>query len=337
MDPLPAGLRTRIAPTPSGLLHSGNGASFLLTARLARLAGGTLLLRIDDLDAERVREPYLADIFDTLHWLGITWQEGPATVEEHRARYSQELRLPRYRSLLDVLREQGSLYACTCSRSTIATCACRDAGHAFEGPDRSWRLRLPPQCPIEVPSWPGPPIVLDLVAALPDPVVRQRNGRPAYQIASLADDVDRGITFIVRGMDLLPSTACQLHLAKLLGLPVFQAVTFVHHPLLVDAKGEKLSKSHGATSLRAQREQGGSAAVVKAQADDLLARLLGGGILAGRDRSLCPVTFWIKSSFSHIWRYHRTSTDHAPPSRPFRFLVPPSRASPREHSTGPFP
>ena len=104
----------------------------------------------------------------------------------------------------------------------------------------------------------------------PDPVVRLRNGRPAYQIASLSDDVDFGIDLIVRGADLLPSTLIQLHLARVLDLKAFAEVRFLHHPLITDTRGGKLSKSHGAGSLKAMREAGGEPQIVHALADRLL-------------------------------------------------------------------
>jgi glutamyl-tRNA synthetase len=104
----------------------------------------------------------------------------------------------------------------------------------------------------------------------PDPVVRQRNGRPAYQIASLSDDVDFHVDLIVRGSDLLPSTLVQLHLASLLDLSTFMEARFLHHPLLLDDRGGKLSKSHGAGSLNALREAGDDPRKVHALADQLL-------------------------------------------------------------------
>ncbi len=111
-----------------------------------------------------------------------------------------------------------------------------------------------------------------------DPVLRQRNGRPAYQIASLADDVDFGIDLIVRGADLLPSTACQLLLAELLGLTAFTRTRFIHHPLITALDGTKLSKSDGASSLKAMREAGIAPDALHAQADALFDHLRDQGL-----------------------------------------------------------
>jgi glutamyl/glutaminyl-tRNA synthetase len=254
----PPGGRTRLAPTPSGFLHAGNAINFLITHRLARATGARLRLRIDDLDAERVRPAYVEDVFQSLHWLGISWEDGPTSPEAHAAQFSQHLRSPRYHALIARLRAAGHLYACTCSRSRLAQagCDCRKAGHPFDAPDTAWRLHVPAGTTITVPVSGGAPVAVDLVEAMGDPVLRQRNGRPAYQIASLADDLDHGTTFIVRGADLLPSTACQLYLAELLGEAAFGRVRFLHHALELGPDGGKLAKSAGSTSLQSMREAG---------------------------------------------------------------------------------
>ncbi len=283
MEGIRWGGRTRLAPTPSGYLHAGNAINFLLTARLARATGARVLLRIDDLDAERVRPEYVEDIFRSLEWLGIGWDEGPSGPADFLEHWSQQLRSARYHQLADALRAKGLLYACTCSRRKLRTEApdgrypgtCRERGLDMDGPEVAWRLYLGDDLPIRVPSCHGPATELDLARSMGDPILRQRTGRPAYQLASLADDVDFAMTFIVRGMDLLPSSACQLHCAGLLGLDVFQQCCFVHHALLNDEAGNKLSKSAGATSLKAMREAGLDASPLHDRADRMLAELLG--------------------------------------------------------------
>lgn len=249
----------------------------MLTWRLARLAQGDVLLRIDDLDADRARPAYIDDIFGTLRWLGITWDRGPKDAKDFQRHWSQRLRTGRYLELVEQLRALGQLYACDCSRKAITARSphgydghCRERGLPFDAPDVAWRLRVPEGLAVRCNAWPQGPHPLEVAQLMPDPILRQRDGRPAYQIASLADDHDLGITFIVRGEDLLPSTACQLYLARLLGLDAFSDVRFVHHPLVRDVRGEKLSKSQGAGSLRAMREAGTSAGIVHAQADELL-------------------------------------------------------------------
>ncbi|MCC7501399.1 MAG: hypothetical protein IT229_02650 [Flavobacteriales bacterium] len=272
---LPAGLRTRIAPTPSGLLHVGNGAAFVLTWKLARAAGGRILLRIDDLDAERARPNYVEDIFRSLEWLGIDWDEGPTGPDDFDANWSQHLRLDRYAELLNKLSNAGLLYACSCTRSTMANCTCRGNGLPLDTPYTLWRLSLVGGGPAPMKKWPSGSELVHAHALTPDPVVRQRNGRPAYQVASLADDLIGAIDLIVRGQDLLPSTACQLYMAKCLGENGFAQASFIHHALMTDISGAKLSKSAGAASLSEMRSSGTDPQVVHQQADRLLAVLLG--------------------------------------------------------------
>jgi glutamyl-tRNA synthetase len=271
---LPRGLRTRLAPTPSGFLHVGNALNFLLTEALADRAGGTILLRIDDLDAERVRPEYVQDIFDSLNWLGISWHEGPRDPGELADHWSQHLRMAHYRDLLAQLREQGALYACDCSRQTMEQCRCITRRLPFDRAEVSWRLRLP-EAIIDVPELNGGTRQVELRQVMTDPVLRQRNGRPAYHIASLADDEDFAMDLIVRGEDLLASTALQLHLASLLGLPKFLAARFVHHGLITDSGGRKLSKSAGDEALVSLRSQGKDARDLRARAEPLVEEVLG--------------------------------------------------------------
>lgn len=269
-------MKTRIAPTPSGYLHVGNGAAFVLAWKLARAAGGRVLLRIDDLDAERARPAYVQDIFDTLQWLGIGWEEGPRSPQELTEHWSQHHRLAQYHRLLAELRAAGHLYACDCSRSLIAkrgtTAAydghCRHRNLDLDGPEMAWRLRLPEAGTVALREWPTG-TVRQHALDLPDPVLRQRNGRPAYHVASLADDVHFGVDLVVRGMDLLPSTLVQSYLAGVLGLEAFVRTTFLHHALLTGPEGTKLSKSAGAAALRQWRETGRSPQEVHRLADQL--------------------------------------------------------------------
>lgn len=241
-------LRTRIAPTPSGLLHAGNAVNFLLTEHLARSTGRELLLRIDDLDQERVRSVYIQDIFDQLERLGIHWDLGPRNTDELDSAWSQRHRLPLYHGLLEELRAAGQLFACTCTRTTITHCSCAALGTDLDAPDVTWRLRLTAPCLVTFRTLHGT-VSTDLAERMPPPVLRSREGRPAYQVASLADDLHFGIDLVVRGEDLFASTACQVHMARLLGRSAFTEALFVHHRLLLDAHGAKLSKSARAAAL----------------------------------------------------------------------------------------
>jgi glutamyl-tRNA synthetase len=256
-------VRSRLAPTPSGFLHLGNAFSFALTWLLARYHEGTLLLRIDDIDNERRRPAYVQDVFQTLRWLQLDWDVGPKDVMDFEARFSQLLALNRYAQLLDGLRQAGGVYACNCSRSQVVASSmngiypgtCRHRNLALDTPEAAWRVHVPENTVISILEYNGGSRHIQLDTAMGDFVVRRRNGLPAYQIASLADDLHYGINLIVRGVDLLPSTAAQLFLAAQLPPNSFTKAVFYHHPLLKDEGGQKLSKSAGAASLLALRGQ----------------------------------------------------------------------------------
>lgn len=256
------GGRTRIAPTPSGYLHMGNAFNFLLTSRLAAATGSAIVLRIDDLDAERTRPEYVEDIYRSLEWLGITVDEGPSGPEEFSRQWSQTRRVPHYLRNVDRLRQAGALYACGCSRVELqagrrhgSDHACRSAEIDMRLPDHAWRLRIPKEAPVHFQGLSGEQCEVDLALLMDDPVILQReSGRPSYQVASLTDDLEMGISFVVRGLDLWPSTACQVYLSSLLGGDPSMGIRFHHHPLTMGADGLKLSKSAGASSLKVLRE-----------------------------------------------------------------------------------
>jgi glutamyl/glutaminyl-tRNA synthetase len=254
----------RLAPTPSGFLHVGNAISFVRTWRLARQEGARLLLRIDDLDADRKRPAYVEDIFESLRWLGIEWQEGPRDAADFEANWSQRHRLGLYEKLLARLREGGHLFACECSRAQLQQTAagglypgtCSHKQLPFDREGLSWRLRVPAGKTVSFHDASSGPCSLDLSETIGSFVVRRRDGVPAYQVASLADDLHFGVDRIVRGEDLLPSTAAQCYMAELLGETGFLQNRFWHHGLVRDENGRKLSKSEGADSLRAMRAAG---------------------------------------------------------------------------------
>lgn len=249
--------KTRLAPTPSGFLHAGNAFNFLLTAALARRFGASLLLRIDDLDHFRCRATYIADIFDTLHFLHIHCQEGPRDLAGVEAVWSQQRRIPLYNRMLERLKAKAQVFACACSRFSQASCDCRQKKLPLDTPGTCWRL-ITTDKPISVKGADGTSLMARLPADMKNFVVRRKDGLPAYQLASVVDDLHFGIDFIVRGEDLWPSTLAQLHLAAELEVPAFSAIRFFHHSLLRSADGEKLSKSAGALSVKHWREAGKS-------------------------------------------------------------------------------
>lgn len=252
--------KLRFAPTPSGYLHLGNALNFVLNAQLAARLGATMLLRIDDLDAERKRPEYVQDVFDTLAYLGLDWQEGPRDLIDFETNWSQHQRLETYNTLLDTLRTQGRLFACAKSRKDLADYEVypdefRTQAIPLDTPNVAWRI---------ITDGADPSVPKDFV-------VRRRDGIPAYQVASLADDVNFGITHIVRGDDLKASSAAQLFLADCLGLKAFQQIKLYHHALIKNEAGEKLSKSAGAMALKTQREQGASPQLIYDLAQSLVA------------------------------------------------------------------
>jgi glutamyl/glutaminyl-tRNA synthetase len=254
--------KTRIAPTPSGFLHLGNALSFALTAALARKTGAKILLRIDDLDQQRVNIPYVQDIFDTLNFLGIPWDEGPRDMEDYKTNWSQMQRMELYTAALQQLEEQRDVFACQCSRAQLQgesySGTCRNRSLALDTPDTNWRLYTDEK-QLSIKTLKNGLIKTALPAAMKDLVVKKKDGYPAYQLSSLIDDIHFGVDLIVRGEDLYPSTIAQHYLADALQLDGFKNITFHHHPLLTGDGNKKLSKSAGATSIKYLRGQGKSA------------------------------------------------------------------------------
>jgi glutamyl/glutaminyl-tRNA synthetase len=269
----------RLAPTPSGYLHLGNAVNFVLTWLLVRRAGGTLHLRIDDLDRARLRQAYLENIFRVIDWLGINYDHGPSSPEDFLRHHSQLLYLPAYNRLLRRLAQQpGLLYGSQRSRTGGAA-----AGPVpLATPGAAWWVRVPVGSQVAFgDGWQGAARV-PLAAELADFIVRKKDGVAAYQLASVADDLRLGTTLIVRGLDLLPSTAAQLWLAAQLSeTRAFHAprIQFYHHGLLTDAAGNKLSKSTQAT-----RDQGVLALGQPGPVYAAVARLL--ALPAGAGKSL---------------------------------------------------
>lgn len=261
---LPQRARTRLAPTPSGFLHLGNVLSFAITAHFAARTGAEIYLRIDDLDRERMQDEYLEDIFETLKFLDIPWQEGPVSTQDFLKNHSQYTRLNAYEKALKVLAEEGHVFACDCSRTQVAAVSvdgrypgtCLNKKLDLFAPNVQWRVKTRPGRVITVNRLGGTMLKATLPAHMSNFVVRRKDGVPAYQLASLIDDVEMGVDLVVRGVDLWPSTWAQLYLAGLLGKESFLDTAFVHHPLLLLADGVKMSKSAGSTSVRYMRNEG---------------------------------------------------------------------------------
>lgn len=252
----------RLAPTPSGFLHLGNAVNFVLTWLLVRRAGGTLHLRIDDLDRARLRRPYLENIFRVIDWLGIDYDLGPGGPDDFLRHYSQLLHLPEYNCVLRRLAQQpGLVYATRRSRTSPAEPV------PLGTPGAAWRVQVPPTA--YVASTGAAATQVPVAAAMPDFIIRKKDGVAAYQVASVVDDLRLGTTLVVRGQDLQHSTAAQLWLAAQVSeTQAFNAsrIQFYHHPLLTDATGHKLSKSTQTSGDAGVLSLGSPAAVYQAVA-----------------------------------------------------------------------
>ena len=279
--------RGRLAPSPTGLLHLGHARTFWVAQERARANGGTLILRNEDIDSTRFKLEFVPQMIEDLRWFGFEWQEGPDCGGSFGP-YSQSERRPFYVAALEKLRAGGFVYPCTCSRKDIqaatraphaneddepiypGTCRpksdeWRVAGDVGVAPAASslatrhssrranWRFRVPDGETVSFLD--GNFGQQQFVAGkdFGDFVVWRHDDVPAYQLACAADDAAMGITEVVRGADLLLSTARQLLLYRALGL---KPPAFFHCALMLDENGKRLAKRHDALSLRALREQG---------------------------------------------------------------------------------
>jgi glutamyl/glutaminyl-tRNA synthetase len=266
---LTSAYRGRLAPSPTGYLHLGHARTFWMAQQRALDAGGTLILRNEDLDPERSRPHFVEAMIEDLHWLGLEWQEGP-DVGGPLGPYTQSQRVELYRNAWRRLLTQGWLYPCYCSRKDLALAmqaphddegiypgTCRPASGRMAAADTSsaanWRFRVPTEEVVEFEDGRFGPQRFVAQKDFGDFLVWRRDDLPSYQLAAVADDAAMGITEVVRGADLLKSTARQILLARALGVP---SPAWYHCDLLRDEKGERLAKRHDALSLRRLRERG---------------------------------------------------------------------------------
>ena len=266
----PSSYRGRLAPSPTGLLHVGHARTFWIAARRAIENRGALILRNEDLDPQRSRAEFARAMIEDLRWLGIRWSEGPDCCGAFGP-YAQSERRAHYLEAWRRLREGGFLYPCTCSRKELAqsasapndaddepvypgTCReCKDASEFAAPAGVNWRFRVPDGEVVEFAD-------LNLgrqryVAGgdFGDFLVWRRDDVPAYQLAVVVDDAAMTITEVVRGADLLKSTARQLLLMRALG---YAAPDYFHCELVRDAAGVRLAKRQDALSIRHLRETG---------------------------------------------------------------------------------
>jgi len=260
---------TRLAPSPTGTLHLGNALTFMVNWALARRLGWRVVLRMEDLDAGRVREGAAAEAVEVLRWLGLDWDAGPVY---------QSADLSAYAGALSSLRERGLIYPCSATRKQIA--GALSAPHAgdeevrYPGLNRpaggiygvtegtppvlaedeyAWRL-IVPEGPIDYVDELHGPGSVDVQAQVGDFAVATKAGLPAYQLAVVVDDARQGVTDVVRGDDLLASTPRQVLLYRMLGLgPVPR---YWHLPLVQDKDGRRMAKRDDAVRLTTYMDAG---------------------------------------------------------------------------------
>ena len=263
--------RGRLAPSPTGFLHLGHAATFWTARERAAARGGVLILRVEDLDRERCKPDFAAALIEDLRWFGLRWDEGPDIGGPH-APYRQRERMEFYRAAGRRLAEQGSIYPCRCTRRDAARALaaphpgeeesvyvdpCRPARPVamtgkFPG-GSNWRFRTPKGEAVRFCDGRAGPQEFVAGRDFGDFIVWRKDDLPAYQLAVVVDDAAMEITEVVRGADLLSSTAQQLLLYRALGLT---PPGFYHGPLLMDRSGQRLAKRSGAHSLRALRAAG---------------------------------------------------------------------------------
>jgi len=278
--------RGRLAPSPTGLLHLGHARTFWTAQQRAKANGDTLILRNEDIDSTRFKLEFVAQMIEDLRWFGFEWQEGPDRGGPF-APYHQSERFELYRAALEKLRAGGFIYPCTCTRKDIRDAAsapnaeneepiypgtCRDKSDRWQVTGdmnpapaslspvtrhlprpANWRFRVPDGEAISFTDGNCGPQTFVAGKDFGDFVVWRHDNVPAYQLACVVDDAAMRITEVVRGADLLVSTARQLLLYRALKLT---PPGFFHCPLVLDEKGQRLAKRHDALNLRTLRGQG---------------------------------------------------------------------------------
>ena len=249
---------TRFAPSPTGLLHVGGVRTALFSWLYARRNGGKFILRVEDTDRERSTDEAVRVILDGMAWLGLDADEGP---------YFQSRRFDRYREVLRGMLEAGTAYHCYCSKDELDalrgqqiarkqkpryTGICRERREPRPGVDPVVRFRNPLE---------GAVVVQDLVhglvtfqnAELDDLIIARSDGTPTYNFCVVVDDMDMGVTHVIRGDDHLNNTPRQMNMLQALGAPL---PIYAHVPMILGPDGAKLSKRHGAVSVLQYEEEG---------------------------------------------------------------------------------
>ena len=269
---------SRFAPSPSGRLHLGHAYSAAVGHRAARDSGGKFLLRIEDLDPTRTRPEFVAGITEDLRWLGLDWDQ-PVLIQSERTNA--------YAAALDELKARRLVYACFCTRADIAlslTAPHGDAATSYPGtcrdlPDDPERRAATPHCwrldsaraldRAGLPSWREADgrLFASVADQVGDAILARKDAPASYHLSCVVDDAAAGVTLVVRGADLRPSTPIQRLLQQLLSLP---EPAYLHHPLVTHDDGRRLAKRDLAPTLAAMRDDG------------VDGRSLAAGLLAGK-------------------------------------------------------
>lgn len=263
--------RGRIAPTPTGFMHLGHAKTFLKAQARAKDAGGVLILRVEDLDRERCKQEFSDSLIEDLSWAGLNWQEGP-DVGGAYGPYYQSARGEVFRNAWKTLRQNQSVFPCLCSRKDVQAAVqaphessgeliypglCRDRSVSYESEAMAeavnWRFRVPDGEAIEFVDENAGPQRFIAGRDFGDFLVWRKDGMPSYELAVVADDIAMGITEVVRGEDLLLSTARQILLYRAIG---YNSPTYFHCPLVCDEAGRRLAKRHQSLGLRELRRRG---------------------------------------------------------------------------------
>ena len=296
----------RLAPSPTGALHLGNIRTFLWAWLSARAQGGRVIMRIEDLDSPRIKAGVTEKMLDDLKWLGFDWDSGPAgCIQTERRAY--------YREIFERLRGLNAIYPCVCTRGDIAaaqsaphegdaelrypgTCRERypnaDPEHAPDPAWRAWRLKVAPGI-VSFTDLLSGEHAIDVEATAGDFIIAKAPDNPAYQLAVVADDIAMGVTEVVRGDDLIPSTARQILLYRLLNAPLPR---YGHVPLVVGPDGKRLAKRHGDARIASLRETTSAPRIIAA-----LARW--SGFECGNEatpRDLIPLWSWQRASRERV-------------------------------------
>lgn len=276
--------RGRIAPTPTGYLHLGHARTFWIAMERAKEHNGTLVYRNEDLDPDRCKPEFSHAAIEDLRWFGCNWQEGPDESGDFGP-YEQSARKDSFLEIWKKLKEGGFIYPCNKSRKDVAQAT--QAPHAEDEDAEpiypedwrpalgigkkahspgatNWRFRVPQDRKIEFIDQRLGPCNFDCMRDFGDFLVWRKDGMPAYELAVVADDHAMQISEVVRGEDLLISTARQLLLYEALG---FTPPAFYHTPLLCDTSGQRLAKRNRSLSLRELREAGHQPESLRASED----------------------------------------------------------------------